>query len=195
MMIWAANSPNNRCQRQRWNCNPPGPSSKIFLALPLLFVVVAAGMTANALVMSSIRPEKKHRRLSKYYVFSLACDDFVCGLFVQCPLVVYYVVSSWPFGQFVCRFWVFVDYSTAGVSLMHYILLAYDCYIAEYSDAVRKKYVPYQICFIYIVGALMVPNVLYGSPAEEVADGTCQVVCRCGTEWCGCSASTGYPSS
>ena len=160
----------------------PARAQTYFWRLPLLFVVVAAGMTANALVMLSIRLEKKHRRLTNCYVFSLACNELICGLFVQCPLVVYYVVSSWPFGEFVCRFWVFVDYATAGVSLMHLILLAYDRYIAivrplEYSNPVRKRYVPYQICSIYIVGALMslVPNVLYGSPASEVAVGTCQL--------------------
>ncbi|XP_048375728.2 muscarinic acetylcholine receptor M2-like [Stegostoma tigrinum] len=100
----------------------------------MVFIVIAAGslslvtIVGNFLILVSIKDNRHLRTINNYFIFSLACADFIIGAFSMNLYTVYIVVGKCPLGPMVCDLWLAVDYVVSYASSLNHLMISLDHY-------------------------------------------------------------------
>lgn len=116
------------------NETKPELEASPYKTVEVVFIVLVAGslslvtVVGNILVMLSIKVNRSLQTVNNYFLFSLACADFIIGLCSMNLYTVYIVIGSWPLGPVVCDLWLALDYVVSNASVMNLLIISFDRY-------------------------------------------------------------------
>lgn len=115
----------------------------------------------NILVLLSFKVERRLRKPSNYFLFSLALADLIIGLFSMPVYSLYLLLGAWPFGLFVCDLWISIDYACSEVSVLNLIMISIDRLWSVKSPAKYRNKMNFRRAVIMIVPTWVAPTALY----------------------------------
>ncbi|KAL3103890.1 hypothetical protein niasHT_022405 [Heterodera trifolii] len=130
----------------------------------LVIVLIVATVLGNLMVCVAIALVRKLKaQPANLLLVSLAVADFCVGLFVMPLAAVYLLDNKWPFGPFICRFWVTADLTLCTASILNLCMISVDRHLAvtralRYSAIRTRRRICAYIGVVWI-GALLVSAV------------------------------------
>ena len=102
------------------------------IIVPLVFsLVVVLGVIGNALVIVVVLKNRDYlRNTTNLFILNLAIADILFLVFCVPFHAVIYTTMSWPFGQFLCKFVHFIQYSSMVASVFTLVAMSADRYCA-----------------------------------------------------------------
>lgn len=92
-------------------------TSRILLLI-IQFVIMVETVLGNLMVILSVKMEKKLQTPFNFYIVNLAFTDMNVGLSVMSLFMVYNLYDYFPFGSFLCDYWIWSDYTMTFESVM-----------------------------------------------------------------------------
>lgn len=112
---------------------PPPAFDKFFrlLIVSIIIIVIVAAVCGNVLVCVAILLNKRLRKTTNYFIFSLAISDLMTAFFSM-PFDVEVLLHpyQWSVGEFVCNFWAFMYLIAAPTSILNLMAVSMDRYLA-----------------------------------------------------------------
>lgn len=106
---------------------------KIFriLIVTIIILVIVASVCGNLLVCVAILLNKRLRKTTNYFTFSLAISDLMTAFFSM-PFDVEVLIHpyQWSGGEFLCNFWTFMYLMAAPTSMLNLMAVSLDRYLA-----------------------------------------------------------------
>ncbi|KAL3090714.1 hypothetical protein niasHT_022042 [Heterodera trifolii] len=130
----------------------------------LVIVLIVATVLGNLMVCVAIALVRKLKaQPANLLLVSLAVADFCVGLFVMPLAAVYLLDNKWPFGPFICRFWVTADLTLCTASILNLCMISVDRHLAvtralRYSAIRTRRRICAYIGVVW-VGAVLVSAV------------------------------------
>ncbi|XP_071834764.1 muscarinic acetylcholine receptor M1-like isoform X2 [Apostichopus japonicus] len=134
-------------------------SSFLICCAAILSQILTIG--GNILVLLSFKVERRLRKPSNYFLFSLAVADLIIGLFSMPVYSLYLLLQTWPFGTFVCDLWISIDYACSEVSVLNLIMISVDRLWSVKSPAKYRNKMNLRRALIMIIPTWVAPILLY----------------------------------
>lgn len=101
------------------------------LIVSIIILVIVAAVCGNLLVCVSILLNKRLRKTTNYFIFSLAISDLMTAFFSM-PFDVEIMLHpyQWSGGEFLCKFWTFMYLIAAPTSILNLMAVSLDRYLA-----------------------------------------------------------------
>ena len=90
-------------------------------------IIFITGVSGNGLIITTVIQNKKLRNLQNYYLLNLAFSDLVTLLLIL-PMFMVSQYLSWPFGEFVCKYFIPIADCIPAVSILSMIIITIDRY-------------------------------------------------------------------
>lgn len=106
---------------------------KIFrmLIVSIIIVVIVAAVCGNLLVCAAILLNKRLRKTTNYFIFSLAISDLMTALFsMPFDVDAFARPFQWSGSEFLCNFWAFMYLIAAPTSILNLMAVSLDRYLA-----------------------------------------------------------------
>ncbi|ESP02351.1 hypothetical protein LOTGIDRAFT_54386, partial [Lottia gigantea] len=91
-----------------------------------LYCVVFITIAGNVLVLIAFYKEKKLRTVFNLYIVNLAITDIGVAATAMSFYIIDNILGYWPFGEFLCGFWIFCDYGMTFASVFTLIVISID---------------------------------------------------------------------
>ncbi|MBN3304747.1 OPRK protein, partial [Amia calva] len=138
-------------------------------------VVFVVGLVGNCLVMYVIIRYTKMKTATNIYIFNLAVADALVTTTMPFQSTDY-LLSSWPFGEVVCKVFISIDYYNMFTSIFTLTMMSVDRYIAvchpvkalDFRTPVKAKII--NVCIWILSSAAGIPALILGS--TQTKDGT-----------------------
>lgn len=103
--------------------------------LASLFTVIG-----NLLVIIAFIINKQLRTINNYLIINLAIADFMIGLLSMNLYTVMIIQGGWFMGDFLCKFWLILDYVCSQTSSLNLLIICVDRYLSvQYAVWYRNK--------------------------------------------------------
>ena len=101
------------------------------LIVSIIILVIVAAVCGNLLVCVAILLNKRLRKTTNYFIFSLAISDLMTAFFSM-PFDVEVMLHpyQWSGGEFLCNFWTFMYLIAAPTSILNLMAVSLDRYLA-----------------------------------------------------------------
>ncbi|KAL9984984.1 hypothetical protein ACROYT_G007334 [Oculina patagonica] len=101
------------------------------LIVSIMIIIIVAAVCGNLLVCVAILLNKRLRKTTNYFIFSLAISDLMTAFFSM-PFDVEALLHpyQWSFGEFICNFWAFMYLIAAPTSILNLMAVSLDRYLA-----------------------------------------------------------------
>lgn len=139
-----------------------GFSSHVFdklfrmLMVSIIIIIIVAAACGNLLVCLAILLNKRLRKTTNYFLFSLAISDLMTAFFSM-PFDVEALLHpfQWSSGEFVCDFWTFMYLIAAPTSILNLMAVSLDRYLAistplKYYNVMKPKLALLIIALIWL---------------------------------------------
>lgn len=159
------------------------PSDKLFrfLVASLIIIVITGSVCGNLLVCLAIGLNKRLRKTTNYFIFSLAISDLLTALFSM-PFDVEgdFTQHQWSKGEFMCNFRVFMYLIAAPTSILNLMAVSLDRFFAiswplKYCTMINPKIALLVIAVIWLYTLLFttVGMVCWPYYEHSVVNGQC----------------------
>ncbi|XP_072164874.1 histamine H3 receptor-like [Diadema setosum] len=140
-----------------------GYSKAWLTTVPLtLFLLSAITIIGNMFVIVAFSKDRRIRdKVPNIIILNLSITDLLIGLIVLPINTIALVLRRWPFGEFLCKAWLTLDYTLCSVSVVTIVLISLDRY---WLVKKQLKYASYQTrrrVIVTIVSAWCVCLVYY----------------------------------
>lgn len=161
----------------------PPASDKLLriLVASLIIIVIVGSVCGNLLVCLAIGLNKRLRKTTNYFIFSLAISDLMTALFSM-PFDVQIQLNplQWTSGEFMCDFWVFMYLIAAPTSILNLMAVSLDRFFAiswplRYYNVMKRKLALLVIAIIWLYSlAFTTVGMVFWRPYENsVIQGSC----------------------
>lgn len=131
------------------------------ILVPILFAIIfLVGVIGNTALIYTVLRNKSMRNTPNIFVVSLSVGDLFLLLFSVPFASTYYTVTSWPFGNTVCKFNEFMQTLSLGVSVFTLTALSGDRFIAIVHPMSKHTGKPKLITVGTVVGIWLLSIVL-----------------------------------
>jgi len=153
----------------------PAVFNELFLIIiiSIFIVIIAAAICGNLLVCVAILLNKRLRKTTNYFIFSLAISDLMTASFSM-PFDVQALLQpfGWNNGEFMCNLWAFMYLIAAPTSILNLMAVSMDRYQAisaplRYYDKMRPKRVLTIIAAIWLYSLTFTIVGMVGWPFYE----------------------------
>ncbi|XP_028660280.1 kappa-type opioid receptor [Erpetoichthys calabaricus] len=160
-------------ENSHWTNHTMSPIIPIITAV--YSVVFVVGLVGNCLVMYVIIRYTKMKTATNIYIFNLAVADALVTTTMPFQSTDY-LLSSWPFGEVVCKIFISIDYYNMFTSIFTLTMMSVDRYIAvchpvkalDFRTPLKAKVI--NVCIWILSSAAGIPALLLGS--TQTKDGT-----------------------
>ena len=91
-----------------------------------LMVVTIFTIFGNILVLVAVKMEKQLQTKFNVYIINLAVTDLTVAVTAMSFYSTDNIMGYWPFGKFLCGFWIFNDYGMTFASVFTIIVISVD---------------------------------------------------------------------
>ena len=122
------------------------------IIVPIIFAIIfLVGVTGNTALISTVLRNKSMRNTPNIFVVSLSIGDLLL-LLCSVPFAsTLYSVTSWPYGEFLCKFNEFMYTFSLGLSIFTLTALSGDRYIAIVHPIKRRTGKPKLLTVVTVV--------------------------------------------
>ncbi|XP_054774394.2 octopamine receptor-like [Lytechinus pictus] len=101
-----------------------------YATVPLLLTIISLiTIIGNAFVIAAFFTDKRIRdKPSNILILNLSFTDILIGLIILPVNMIYSTLDVWPFGEIVCKVFLFLDYTLCIVSVWTVVLISMDRY-------------------------------------------------------------------
>ena len=156
---------------------------KTFLTVTvsLIIIIIFAAVCGNLLVCLAISLNQRLRKVTNYFIVSLAISDLMTACFSM-PFDVQALIHpfGWNNGEFTCNFWAFMYLIAAPTSILNLMAVSIDRYRAisaplQYYDKMRPKRALAFIAIIWLYSFVFTTVGMVGWPFYDhsVINGMC----------------------
>lgn len=92
--------------------------------------ILLVGIVGNGLVLYVVLKNGTMRTVTNLYLVNLAVADLMLLIYCVPYIAVHYLLTSWPFGQLMCKCWSYLTLVSLSVNVMTMTALAVDRYYA-----------------------------------------------------------------
>lgn len=151
------------------------------LIVSLIIIVIVAAVCGNILVCLAILLNKRLKKTTNYFIFSLAISDLMTALFsMPFDVETYLHPYQWKGGEFLCNFWTFMYLIAAPTSILNLMAVSMDRYLAisaplKYYTVMTPKLALLIIAIIWLYSLTFTTAGMVGWPFYEhsVIGGLC----------------------
>lgn len=123
------------------------------IIVPILFgIIFLVGVIGNTVLIFTVVRNKKMRNTPNIFVVSLSVGDLLLLLFSVPFASTFYSVTSWPFGEALCKFNEFMQTLSLGVSIFTLTALSGDRYIAIVHPMSKHTGKPTLVTVVTVIG-------------------------------------------
>lgn len=129
--------------------------------IPIVFATVfLIGVVGNVALIFTVLRHKNLRNTPNIFVVSLSVGDLLLLIFCVPFSSTLYTISSWPYGEFVCKLSKYMETLSMGVSVFTLTALSGDRYIAIVHPMSKHTGKPILITVLTVVGIWIVSVIL-----------------------------------
>nr|XP_040028268.1 kappa-type opioid receptor isoform X2 [Gasterosteus aculeatus aculeatus] len=158
----------NNTHNGTWDTEPEPMSPIIPIIVAVYSVVFVVGLAGNCLVMFVIVRYTKMKTATNIYIFNLAVADALVTTTMPFQSTDY-LLSSWPFGEVVCKVFISIDYYNMFTSILTLTMMSVDRYVAvchpvkalDFRTPVKAKIV--NVIIWVLSSAAGIPAMILGS--------------------------------
>lgn len=153
----------------------------LIVIISVYVIIIVTAICGNLLVCLAISLNRRLRKTTNYFIFSLAISDLLTASFSM-PFDVQVLLKplGWNHGEFVCNFWTFAYLIAAPTSILNLMAVSIDRYQAisnplRYYDKMRPRRAMAIIAAIWLYSFAFTVAGMAGWPYYEqsVRDGMC----------------------
>ncbi|KAM9495415.1 trace amine-associated receptor 13c-like [Clarias gariepinus] len=149
-----------------FSCPERSVSPAVYILLYVcLAPVVLLTVCGNMLVIISVFHFKQLHTPTNMLVLSLAVSDFLIGIFVMSPTIIWTIESCWIFDRSYCICWIITSFFLGKLSIYNIALIAVDRYLALsnpffYTNTITSRtmcivvYLNWCFCLGYVIAFL-----------------------------------------
>lgn len=107
----------------------------------LMAVIGVSALIGNLLVLIAFATDKKVRRLNfNLFLFNLAITDVLVSVVAVPFYVIDIALGYWPFDEYVCALWIFMDWGMTFASIFNLVAISIDRFWAvQFSTHYKQK--------------------------------------------------------
>ncbi|XP_022916112.1 probable G-protein coupled receptor No18 isoform X2 [Onthophagus taurus] len=134
----------------------------------LLAVVIIITLIGNTLVIIAVLTTRRLRTVTNCFVMSVAIADWLVGITVMPPAIVYRIRRKWEMGWILCDIWISLDILLCTASILSLCAISIDRYLAvtqplSYSRKRRSKRLAFSmILVVWVISALITCPPMFG---------------------------------
>ena len=129
-------------------------SSEVFNPINvLLWLIWTLTVFGNILVISVIvRDKELLLKPANIFILNLAASDLLVGLISMTFQNIWLITEVWVFGEFICKFWIIIDFASATQSAFAIVLISFDRLMLVSTGLKYKQYVTIpKTCILIVV--------------------------------------------
>ena len=108
----------------------PFETYRYILAATVAFLIFLVTVIPNTIIIILVVIDRKLRKLSNYYIISLATADCIVGALVMPCMASYTVLGYWALGGIICDLWIVFDFMCCTASMLSLCMISLDRYWA-----------------------------------------------------------------
>ncbi|XP_059608929.1 octopamine receptor beta-3R-like isoform X2 [Phlebotomus argentipes] len=126
--------------------------------------IILGAVLGNALVIISVRRNRKLRVITNYFVVSLAMADMLVALCAMTFNASVELWGRWLFGAFMCNVWNSLDVYFSTASILHLCCISVDRYYAIVRPLEYPLYMTHRTVFLMLANVWLLPALISFTP-------------------------------
>ncbi|XP_070571479.1 histamine H3 receptor-like [Ptychodera flava] len=108
---------------------PYSTTTSVVITIVLAAIIFVTVVGNLAVIIFFIVDPALRSKVGNLYILNLSCADFLVGVVSLTLNTAWVLRGFWPYGEYVCKFWVVVDFCTCFESVLAIIMISLDRYL------------------------------------------------------------------
>ncbi|XP_071791005.1 probable G-protein coupled receptor No18 [Asterias amurensis] len=137
----------------------PFETYRYILAATVAFLIFLVTVIPNMIIIILVVIDRKLRKLSNYYIISLATADCIVGALVMPCMASYTVLGYWALGGIICDLWIVFDFMCCTASMLSLCMISLDRYWAitqplKHMGRISRKRALFFVACVWTISAV-----------------------------------------